>query len=332
MVMKQPMIRNAIQRHIQDVLGVSLELRPWDRAKALPTYLGDRYEFLAGNLLGSPCVLAVARVPHGADRVRKDFQAIREHAAAGTVFVYVTDALASYERRRLVELHIPFLVPGNQLYLPDLGVDLREHFRQQRQPKEEALSPASQAVLIRALLRPWQDAIHPAALASPLGYGAMTATRIAAEWQAAGLVEPQERGRERWLRFLQGPRETWQQAQGALRTPVRNTHWAAGTSRVSQQAPLAGLSALAAATALAAPAQPVRALTQAQWKLALDSGLERVQARDSHVAEYQVWRYEPALLDDQATVDPLSLILSLREEADERVAQAIEQLEGELPW
>ena len=73
-------------------------------------------------------------------------------------------------------------------------------------------------------------------------------------------------------------------------------------------------------------------MTQAKWKLALASGLEQVRAKDSQVAEYQVWRYEPALLDDQATVDPLSLILSLREETDERVAQAIEQLEGALPW
>ena len=126
MVLKQPILAKAIQGHVQDVLGTSLELRPWDTAKALPTYLGDRYEFLVGDLLGSPCVLAVARVPHGADRVRKDFQAIRGLVAEGTVFVYVTDALASYERRRLVDLRVPFLVPGNQLYLPDLGVEDRK--------------------------------------------------------------------------------------------------------------------------------------------------------------------------------------------------------------
>ena len=44
--------------------------------------------------------------------------------------VYVTGALASYERKRLIEQKVPFMVPGNQLYLPDLGIDLREYFRQ----------------------------------------------------------------------------------------------------------------------------------------------------------------------------------------------------------
>jgi hypothetical protein len=31
--------------------------------------------------------------------------------------------LASYERKRLIEQNVPFIVPGNQLYLPDLGID-----------------------------------------------------------------------------------------------------------------------------------------------------------------------------------------------------------------
>jgi hypothetical protein len=30
----------------------------------------------------------------------------------------------------LIEQKVSFIVPGNQLYLPDLGLDLREYFRQ----------------------------------------------------------------------------------------------------------------------------------------------------------------------------------------------------------
>lgn len=38
--------------------------------------------------------------------------------------VYVTTTLASYERKRLVQQKVPFIVPGNQLYLPELAIDL----------------------------------------------------------------------------------------------------------------------------------------------------------------------------------------------------------------
>jgi len=37
-------------------------------------------------------------------------------------------------------------------------------------------------------------------------------------------------------------------------------------------------------------------------------------------------------LANQGLVDPLSLIMSLRKDPDERVQQAIEKLEARLPW
>ncbi len=41
---------------------------------------------------------------------------------------------------------VPFIVPGNQLYLPDLGLDLREYFRQRMtfwNTNQSNLRPAS---------------------------------------------------------------------------------------------------------------------------------------------------------------------------------------------
>ena len=44
------------------------------------------------------------------------------------------------------------------------------------------------------------------------------------------------------------------------------------------------------------------------------------------------WIYDPALVPGQATVDPLSLTLSLQDSTDERVLQALDELKGQLPW
>jgi hypothetical protein len=43
-------------------------------------------------------------------------------------------------------------------------------------------------------------------------------------------------------------------------------------------------------------------------------------------AKIEVWSYEPKLLGDNEAVDPLSLYLSLRNSADERIQQQIELL------
>ncbi len=43
--------------------------------------------------------------------------------------------LRSFERRALIEQQVAFVVPGKQLYIPELAVDLREHFKQRRTEK-----------------------------------------------------------------------------------------------------------------------------------------------------------------------------------------------------
>ena len=72
-----------------------------------------------------------SRVPEGHARnrrpglasIRAQIDKIRE--VTGLPVLYATEALASFERERLIEQKVPFVVPGNQLYLPHLGVDLR---------------------------------------------------------------------------------------------------------------------------------------------------------------------------------------------------------------
>ena len=46
----------------------------------------------------------------------------------------------------------------------------------------------------------------------------------------------------------------------------------------------------------------------------------------------QIWRYSPEILEGDRLVDPLSLILSLQDVHDERVRQAMDDLQEQLPW
>lgn len=322
----------AIQRYIKDALGLHIALSAWEGRSRLPFYLQDRYEFAATTLLGTSCLLVIAQEIHRTDGVRRDLEALQKQLPTATLPIYVAERLASYERRRLIEQGVPFLVPGNQLYVPDLAVDLREHFLKRRSTTAAAFSPAAQALLVVALLQPWRDSIHPAALAQQLHYSPITISRVANEWLASGLVETFNVGRERWVRFPKGPRETWLQSQAQLRTPVRATHWAIGHAKELDGAPLAGISALAELSPLASPTTPTRALSSDQWKQALKSGLQPVPSPDSGATQVEVWRYGPIVEASRKTVDPLSLILSLRDQTDERVLQAIEHLEGALPW
>jgi len=322
---------SALQRYVDDVLGLQIDLAKWQGESRLPMYLRDRYEIFSTELLGNHCLLAIAGEPQRSDVIRRDFEVLRSKAPE-SLPIFVTQALTSFERRRLIQKGVPFIVPGNQLFVPELGIDLREHFRDRRERPTRKFSPASQSLLIVALLQPWQERVHPTALAAQLRYSTMTISRVASEWTKSGLAEAVVIGKERWLSFSQGPRETWQKAQDWLRTPVRSVHWAVGHSAETADAPLAGLSALAELTLLAEPPVRARALTSGQWKRALDSSLQAVPGPEEDVTRYEIWRYGPQLIPGQPAVDPLSLMISLQDDRDERVAQALETLENQLPW
>ena len=330
-----PILTTAVLHYLQEVLGIQAPgVKPWARVNELPYFLRDAFQFSELELLGQPIVLAIGRAD-----ARQSLSDVRiwldkVKALAGQPAVYVTDALASYDRRRLIEQKVPFIVPGNQLYLPDLGLDLREYFRQRAPVTEAALSPSAQAMLITALLRqPWQFDWQPSKVAVALGYTPMTLSRAVKELTAAGLATAYMVGRSRWLRMEHPPEQAWEHAKPVLRTPVKRTVWVAAQGAAAHRTNrLAGLSALAHYSMLTEPKWPVYAMTAADWKAATDAGVLELPEPETGAQEWQLWSYSPALMPDATTVDPLSLTLSLQENADDRIQLALDELKGQLPW
>ncbi len=119
----------------------------------------------------------------------------------------------------MIEQKVPFIVPGNQMYLPMLAIDLREHFRRIRE-ESPTFSPSTQVVVLHALLRAAGHVLIPAEMAPRLAYSAMTMTRAFDELETANLAEVTVRGRERCLRFTGGRKEIWGNALPFLRSPV----------------------------------------------------------------------------------------------------------------
>jgi DNA-binding transcriptional ArsR family regulator len=327
-------LNQEVQRYLQDTLGLAAEIRRWDGVGKLPYYLQDTFEFHELVLLNQKMLLAVDRQTTAAPAaaLREQLNAV---AAVGRLPVtYVTATLKSYERKRLIQQKVPFIVPGNQLYLPGLGIDLREYFRQRPQAREALLSPSTQAMLIAALFRdPWEPGWRPGVSATKLNYTPMTVSRAVKELTVAGIAELRREGRERWLYVGDRPAEVWERAKPFLRSPVKRTAWANPTSALlPTRVPLAGLSALAQCTMLAEPRWPIRAISSQQWRSATRAGLEILPEPIPGAYEWQVWTYDPDLAMSRKTVDALSLTLSLQGESDERVQLALDELKEQFPW
>ena len=326
--MKEPQVRpdfEELERYVHDALGVSVKPTPWSGADHLPHFLKERYRFAQAELLGLPVLLVIdihsEEQPPAMVRKHLEMLQTKQHAD----LIYVRAQVTAYNRKRLIEQKVPFIVPGNQMYLPMLAIDLREHFRRIRE-EATTFSPSTQVVVLHALLRDVGEVLIPAEMAPRLGYSAMTMTRAFDQLEAANLAGVTVRGRERCLRFVGGRKEIWEKALSFLRSPVSKRLFIRRASGL-EGAMRAGLTALARFSMLAPPEYTTYALSREDWKaLRQRHRINEVPAQDPDASEIEVWWYPPALFAEDGIVDPLSLYLSLKEDRDERTETALEEM------
>lgn len=254
-------------------------------------------------------------------------------SAAGDVDGYclVARHLPSYVRARLVERRIPFVVPGRQLYWPELGM-VFEAGRQYRARREvKAIRPATQTVLLLALNGEIAEAATPKDLGVRLGYTRMTMTRALDEIKATGLGEVVRKGRERLLTFPEGRSGLWQAALPYLHSPVRQSYRVREEALPTAHLFTAGETALAGRTMLTGPREPVYATGRDGWKEMRDS-VREIPVQDTGTCLLQIWRYDPELFARDGYVDLFSLYLSLRNDPDERIQSALQQMMEDEKW
>jgi DNA-binding MarR family transcriptional regulator len=324
-----------VSRYLQDVLGFDAPaVEPCPQAAALPYFLQDSFEFNQVELAGHRIVLAIHdAIPSLALREVR-VQLTRVSEVLGCPVVYCLPTLASYERRNLIEQKVSFIVPGNQMYLPNLGIDLREHFRQGAQKDLNRLTPSTQALLIWQLLnRPAHDEWSPSVDAAALGYTPMTATRAIRELVDAELVEIVLVGRSKHLRLLHPREAVWNKAKNFMRTPVKRLVWVREKVVLSSSdIRLAGLSGLSERTMLSGPRELCFAITAEQWREALFQGVQEIPGPEEGAYQLEIWAYSPAMVANSKAVDPLSLFLSLSNSKDDRVQMALDELQEQIGW
>jgi hypothetical protein len=115
--------------YIELVAGFRPQLRMARPASALPLFLREQFEFAEVELFGRRVLLAVERTPPdelSASEYARNAAMLRQ--GLGQDVALVMAKLPAYVRNRLVREGVPFIVPGAQMFLPMLMIDLRERF------------------------------------------------------------------------------------------------------------------------------------------------------------------------------------------------------------
>lgn len=325
-------LASATETYAREAFGAHLLLDPI-KPLGHPHFLYDRYSMWRGELLDGPAVFIVPQsgAIGGVDEFLKHRDQMRRHIDA-RLFVLLLESVPAALRRRLVEKRVAFISPGAQFYVPEAFVDLRETYSSELGPSPEHMSPTSQVVILAALLGHEVNDASLTQLAERYKVAIMSMSRAFDELEALELARPHRVGRQRRLSLRFGGGDLWRAVEGRLQSPVRKIRSVTGELPLNE-AVLAGESALAQYTMLTEPRIECRAAPAAAWKrMARQHGLEPAWAYDERRIEIQTWAYDPQVLTDNEVADRLSLYLSTRHDANERVAQAADYLLEPFGW
>lgn len=320
----------ALERYLKRTLLTDVKIHEIDNAISVPIFLEQAYVFFEARIFGVRCVLIAAR-ENAATPANLAKHVSLVQSAVDAIVIFGTPSLSAHYRSRLIARGVSFVVPGNQLYIPDLAMDLRESFRASKPQNVERLSPAAQAVLFHYVLRPGEFAATPSAIAKQLRYAPMSVGRAFDVLNAAGLAKAEKRGKERQIRFSADRRELMEAARPLLRSPARSFKHVCGT-RLPPGLKLAGESALAELTDLNPPRTETFAVAARNWKAAVESfEFKEVDEFEGNFT-VETWAYDPAGLSDGPLVDPLSLYAQFHNHGDERVSLAAQRLLENKIW
>ncbi|TSA34195.1 MAG: MarR family transcriptional regulator [Porphyromonadaceae bacterium] len=333
-----------LKQYIEGTLGLIIEPVPFPSAKmgGLPMFIGETYTLEHAVMFDRELVFAEPRANVGfsIQQIEKHFELIRKELNVDVILVL--SELAAYYRKRLIEKGISFVVPGKQLFLPNLLIDLRENYTHPK-TRERGLKllPSAQFLLIYHLLHRHEkkqiESYSFKKIAKVLGYTAMAITKVAENLKQLEIIEVAG-DKEKFIRFKLDRAELWRdlEQRNLWINPVLKKVFV-------DEKPNGVFMLLSNATALP---QYTDMNPSRQEFFALDKtlyyGLQKNNVlRNANESEgkycLEIWKYNPLTLvgempNDSAVVDPLSLYLSLKENHDERMEMALEQIINKFIW
>jgi hypothetical protein len=181
--------------YINENLSVQVSVKKWKGIELLSLFFKDHYDYYQCKILDVDCLLMIPKVEEGLTpvKIKKHFNQIFEnHHLPG---IYLASAITPFQRKRLIQQGIPFVIPGNQMYLPLLGQDLRDYYKKSRINQDKHFSPSTQAVLFGILYQKDQNEFTVSDLRKNLGYSSMTIVRAFDQLQSIGVAATRIEGR-----------------------------------------------------------------------------------------------------------------------------------------
>ena len=313
------------------ILGRSIDLKAVQQSSLKGITIGDslQYTFYEGKFQDMEMIFIKPRRNNPSPRTCM-LASERIHPLFNKPIIFILSPGPTYERQRLLDKDVYFVMGDKFAYLPMLVAN--ERIRKSAPAKR--LSPVAQFILLYHLQVENLEGLSARDMEWKFPYSYESITLGLTCLTDLGLTEKVSKdSKSKMIRFTSKGKNLWDKAQPFLIDPVKERLFSDKLTS-DKVFPICGVNALAHYSWLNPEEGLMIMLSRKQLQsLVKSKELININKFDGNVA-IEVWKY-PAVSKLGETVkwvDRLSLILSLRKDNDARVEEEVERISNEIKW
>ena len=313
-----------MDQYIKSVLGYDIQKLSYALPPKMPQYLLNNYSFQK-YLIGTQECLFVVPIEFSFAGYKKQCQKIKQ--VTGIPVVLQLKSITKYQRQVLIEEHIPFVVENSQIYLPFLGISLNEKFQEVQEI--EKFTPITQLVFLYLFYD--REKISATELVQKIKCTAMSVSRAYKALVDTGLFYTENSGVKKYIVPNSEGGELLRNAESFLMNPVeKNIYLQKGVQL--QESIASGIYALSKKTMLNATEQDEAYAVHRKIHFSAEECVSKTAYLSGAGLKVEIWSYDPSVLSDDGVVDDISLILSLKDNRDERIQMELDVLRSKYEW
>lgn len=313
-------------KYLREIFGAGIKTEYEKFYNAFPMYMTERYKFhfikISAEGMTYVLVKALKRQDININQLKKQMKQIYSCSEAVPVFVF--ENLRLSQRNILVHNQIPFIQPDNQIYIPNVMINLSQKEIAAKEYAEE-FSIAAQVAYIYILLNNIKETNAPR-LAAEIPYSKITLNRALSELVSRKLLYTTGNATRKMYKTIDRD-EMWKKGKEFLFNPVEKVFYAAYNFNhdgcfISGETALARLGISLNVPnnfCYAATSEKIRSIDKKEF----------INKYDIATDEYLVieqFKYNPGFLSTSHYIDIISLYAQLKNSDDERIQIALEEL------
>ena len=304
------------------IAGQQIELRNLSKQdqKGLWLELIANFKMMQFDFNGQVMLLLVAKGEMDYTNVQRRKISERIESVKHIPAVFYFDNLLTYERDRLVEQGVYFIVADKFAFVPTLIINRLST----KSEIKELFYPSTQYILLYHLQIESLDGLSLKELEDKVPYKYKTIAKSIKQLEVLGLVRL-EGSRNKKLVFELSGKELWNRASANLIDPIKSIEY---TSDVFPEGDIGGISALSHYSMLVPEDVPTRVLT-AEWVREHKYSIPELHSFED-TQRIEIWKYPPS--GTSGYVDKLSLFLTLKDDNDPRVEKEIAIMMNKIKW